>query len=152
MTQFDGFYQMGFVTRDLDQAVQLLSDRYGVARFREKRADPRMMTAHAYVGELMLEIIAVPDEGLPLYAEFLPKQANVVRLHHHGFMISEPARWEEIAVTIEARDQLTAMKGAVMDGHLRYLYADTRNELGIYSEYVCFTGPALSIYDDVPRN
>lgn len=44
------------------------------------------------------------------------------------------------------------MRGAVMDGHLRFVYVDTLVDLGIYLEYVCLTGPALSLCDDVPAN
>lgn len=152
MTRFEGFYQLGFVARDLDRAMAMLSMRYGVTRFREKRADPQMETAHAYAGAMMLEIIAIPQDGLELYRGYIPDKAEAIRLHHHGFRVAEPDRWEEIAAAIEASGQATAMKGAVMDGHLRYLYADTRADLGIYSEYVCLTGPALGIYDDVPHN
>lgn len=44
------------------------------------------------------------------------------------------------------------MSGSVMSGDLKYVYVDTRQELGIFSEYVLIKGTAVTMYDDVPRN
>ncbi len=40
-TLFDGFYQMGFVARDLDRATKALAESHGITRFRRKRASGR---------------------------------------------------------------------------------------------------------------
>jgi hypothetical protein len=152
MTLFDGFYQMGFVARDLDRAVAALGMRYGLSHFRQKRADATMRSAHAYVGHLMLEVIEVSEGGHALYRDHLPAGGDSVRLHHHGFLITDEVRWDALVKHVDSSGLATPLRGAVMHGHLRYLYADTRAELGIYSEYVFLTGPALHIYDDVPRN
>jgi len=152
MTLFDGFYQLGFVARNLDRAVEALGERYGVRIFRRKQASPTMRTAHAYAGDIMLEIIEVSDGGLALYRDHLPLRDEAVHLHHHGFRVADVARWAEVVAAVDGRGLATPLRGTVMDGHLRYLYADTRDEIGIYSEYVCLTGAALAIYDDVPHN
>lgn len=148
----DGLYQLGFTTRDLAAAVTLLRERYGVIRFRRRRASEWMETAHAYAGESMLEIIAVGPGAPALYAEHLPEGDGIVRLHHLGRRIADPRGWARLEAAIHAGGYDTPMKGAVMDGHLRFAYVDTRADLGIYSEYICLTGPAERIYDDVPRN
>jgi hypothetical protein len=38
-TMFDGFYQIGFIARDLDRAVALLGRRPGISMFRHRRAE-----------------------------------------------------------------------------------------------------------------
>ncbi|QTH22620.1 VOC family protein [Rhizorhabdus wittichii] len=145
-----GFYQFGFVTRDLDAATARLGERYGIARFRRKQANPWMQTAHAWAGDTMIEIIAVNAEAPPLYRDHLPDD-GIARLHHLGYRIADQAGWAALEEAISASGLAVPMKGAVMDGHLRYAYVDTRADLGIYTEYVCLTGPAERIYDDVPR-
>ena len=145
------FYQFGFVTRDLDAATARLGARYGIASFRRKQANPWMETAHAYVGPSMIEIIAVGTEAPSLYRDDLPDD-GIARLHHLGYRIADPAGWAALEEALAASGLATPMKGAVMDGHLRYAYVDTRADLGVYTEYVCLTGPAERIYDDVPRH
>jgi hypothetical protein len=152
MTLFDGFYQLGFVARGLDAAMAALGRRFGVSRFRQRQTNETMRTAHCYAGDVMIEMIAVTAGGPALYLDHQPEREDAIRLHHHGFLVRDVARWEEVVAAIDGRGLPTPLRGSVMDGHLRYLYADTRNDIGIYSEYVCLTGPALAIYDDVPRN
>ena len=78
--------------------------------------------------------------------------AGAVRLHHLGYLAPDVETWGEIESIVEREGWDTPVRGAVMDGHLRYLYIDARADLGCYQEYVCLTGPALRIYDDVPAN
>ncbi|WP_052757407.1 VOC family protein [Sphingobium chungbukense] len=151
-TLFDGFYQMGFVARDLDQATAALGKRFGVKHFRRKRASPTMDAAHAWVGSTMLELIQVSAGAPDIYTAYVPEEPSAVRLHHHGFRVADAAIWDEINRRIEEAGWATPMRGAVMDGQLNYIYADTRAQTGIYSEFVYLTGAATSIYDDVPHN
>ena len=145
------FYQFGFVARDLDAAIDQLGTRYGITRFRRKRANEWMESAHAYAGASMIEIIAVSDGAPALYTDYLPDD-GAARLHHLGYRVADPAAWARLEAALAYSGVAAPFKGAVMDGHLRYAYVDTRADLGIYSEYVCLTGPAANIYDDVPRN
>lgn len=145
------FYQLGFVTRDLGRATELLGGRYGIRRFRRKRANDWMESAHAFAGETMIELIAVGEGAPPLYTAHLPAD-ETARLHHLGYRIPDTASWERLESAIAGSGLATPLKGAAMDGHLRYAYVDTRADLGIYTEYVCLTGAAERIYDDVPRN
>jgi Glyoxalase/Bleomycin resistance protein/Dioxygenase superfamily len=151
-TMFDGFYQIGFIARDLERAVALLTERYGIGKFRRSRASEWMESAHAWVGDTMIEVIAVGTGAPRLYADHVPDEPGAVRLHHHGFRARDAEAWAEINCKIDARGLDTPLRGAVMEGQLNYLYVDTRAELGVYSEYVYLTGAAIGIYDDVPRN
>jgi len=145
------FYQFGFVARDLDAATQQLGARYGITRFRRKRANEWMESAHAYVGATMIEIIAVGDGAPALYTDYLSDDSTA-RLHHLGYRVADAAAWDNLEEALAASGLSAPFKGAVMDGHLRYAYVDTRADLGIYTEYVCLTGPAATMYDDIPHN
>ncbi|KEQ53191.1 VOC family protein [Sphingobium chlorophenolicum] len=152
MTLFDGFYQMGFVARDLDRATAALGQRFGITHFRRKRSSPTMDAAHAWVGAIMLELIQIGPGAPDIYEAYVPDDPSAVRLHHHGFRAADAAAWESINRRIDAVGLATPMRGAVMDGQLNYIYADTRADTGVYSEFVYLTGAATSIYDDVPHN
>jgi hypothetical protein len=149
---FEGFYQLGFVARDLDAAIRHLGERYGVTRWRRKESSASMASAHAWCGAVMLELIAVGPGAPAIYDDYIPRDAVAARLHHHGYRVEDAARWADINRRMDASGLATDMRGAVMDGDLNYLYADTRADLGIYSEFVFLTGSALGLYDDVPRN
>jgi len=148
---FNGLYQMGFVTDDLDAAQARLGKRFGIASFRVKRDPARMSTAHAYAGDIMVEIIQPGPEANPVYLENVPT-GGAVRLHHLGYRVPDVGNWEKLIARIDEEGWATPIRGAVMDGHLRFVYVDTLADLGIYQEYVCLTGPAVHLYDDVPAN
>ncbi|MCK9542587.1 MAG: VOC family protein [Novosphingobium sp.] len=148
---FNGLYQMGFVTDDLDAAQERLGRRFGISRFRVQRNDQRMSTAHAFAGDMMVEIIQPGPEAPAVYHENVPG-GGAVRLHHLGYRVPDVENWEKLLAQVDAEGWATPIRGAVMDGHLRFVYVDTLADLGIYQEYVCLTGPALHLYDDVPAN
>ncbi len=148
---FNGLYQMGFVTADLDAAQVRLGKRFGIQRFRVKRDPAHMSTAHAYAGDMMVEIIQPGPDAPAIYHENVPGQ-GAVRLHHLGYLVPDVQSWAAIEDIVAREGWETPLHGAIMDGHLRYLYIDVRADLGIYQEYVCLTGPALRLYDDVPAN
>lgn len=145
------FYQFGFIAGDLDFATHRLGERYGIRHFRRKRANDWMESAHAYVGETMIEIISTGPDAPGIYTDHLP-EGGAVRLHHLGYRVPDVSAWEQLESVILSTGIAAPMKGTAMNGHLRFAYLDTLSDLGLYTEYVCLTGPAERIYDDVPRN
>jgi len=148
---FNGLYQMGFVTDDLDAAQERLGRRFGITRFRVKLDPERMSTAHAFAGDMMVEIIKPGPAANAVYHENVPT-GGAVRLHHLGYRVPDVENWDRLIAQIEREGWATPVRGAVMEGHLRFVYVDTLADLGIYQEYVCLTGPAMHLYDDVPAN
>jgi hypothetical protein len=148
---FNGLYQMGFVTDDLEAAQDRLGKRFGIERFRVKRDAARMSTAHAYAGDMMVEVIQPGPKASAVYQENVPS-GGAVRLHHLGYRVPDLENWDKLIAQVDREGWATPIRGAIMEGHLRFIYVDTLAELGIYQEYVCLTGPALHLYDDVPAN
>lgn len=152
MNLFSGFFQMGYVCRDMDRALAQFASRHGVGQFRRKPPAGILESAHAWVGDVMIEIIRPLDDAPPLYDHCIPDDPDAVCLHHHGFRAPNADAWQDVNRCVEAAGYATPLKGAVMDGQLNYLYADTRAAIGVYSEFIYLTGAAAHIYDDVPRN
>jgi hypothetical protein len=146
------FYQFGFVTGDLDRALVLLRDRYGVHRVRRRRRGPALETAHAWTGATMIEVLAVTRAAPPLYSEYLPDDLGALRLHHLGRWIQTASAWRLLENAVQDAGLPVVHHGTTMDGSLHFMYIDTRSDLGIYSEYVWLEDGARSVYDDVPQN
>src|SRR5512139_1190384 len=93
-----GHHQNAYVTHDLDRAMELMSDRFGIEKF--DRVDPDMVVktpsgdkpmqvrvALAWVGGLNLEIIQPVGGYVDHYVSMLPADRSdpVPRFHHMSF-------------------------------------------------------------------
>lgn len=149
---FSGFYQFGFVASDLDAATAYYAENYGIKNFRRKQVSEWMESAHCWAGDVMIELLQLKADADPIYDGYAPDNPEAVRLHHHGYRIADISSWNSVEKMIEKAGFGMPMRGAVMNGDLRYIYADTRAHLGVYSEFVYLTGSATKIYDDLPHN
>ena len=149
---FDNFYQMGFVARDLEKATAAMARFHGVSKWRITNLSSTMEAAHAWIGSTMLELIRVLPGAPGIYDAYVPEDPAAVRLHHHGYRVNDEGDWKAINHLVEKAGFATPLKGCLMDGQFRYLYADTRALTGIYSEYTFREGAATAMYDGVPHN
>lgn len=78
--------------------------------------------------------------------DYVPAEPGTLRLQHLGRYIDTL----EAVVATSGLD--TPLRANATDGQLRALYVDTRDLLGIYSEYVYLSGAALNLYNDVAQN
>jgi hypothetical protein len=145
-------YQFGFVTRDLDAAIETLRSRFGIAKYRRKQTTPSMEAIHAWVGDKQFEVLKLSEGAPQMYFDFIPQAPGEIRLQHVGIRVETPEDWEHLRAAIKAGGYETPLDAEVMDGNLKAIYVDTRALIGIYSEYVFLSGPALNMYDDVPHN
>jgi hypothetical protein len=134
-----GFFQVAFVTTDLDRFLQSLSDDLGVDRFfvirdaqvtdqtyRDKPCDARQNLAFGYAGTLQFEVIQ-PLSGESSYSEFLSVHPEG-GLHHTGILVDD---YDE-AVTELSRKCTKVQTGRV--GETRFAYFDLLGTLGEYIE------------------
>lgn len=156
---YDGFYQMAYVTADLDATMRMLAVTHGLDRFRIQRNVPSlpgmpdmvMHQAHAYVGAVQIELIqpAGGDDGL--YREFCAAEPATIRQHHIGLWIDDVAAYEGLPAVLSEHDIPVVFKAAIPNVG-GAIYADTRPALGHYIEYVNLWPEVKdSYYADVPR-
>lgn len=151
------FFQLGYVTGDLDRAIALYRERYGVPEFLrfDTRANaplgatgPFIEVALAYRGPVMIELIQPDREQPGIYGEALRADGGV-NLHHLGYLVDEAQfsdlaerfRATGIAVPVEHRNEGLAL-----------LYADTRGDNGLFSEYVRLGDRGRQLFATVPRS
>jgi hypothetical protein len=140
----DGHYQNAYVTRDLDKAMALLTERYELLDFIRFEPDMILKTqggdrqasvrvALVWAGGLQLEFIE-PGKGYQdHYLPFLPDDPSdpVPRFHHAA------VRRDDLAAMREEIARLglpVALEGGVPG--LTFVYVDARATLGHYLEYV----------------
>jgi hypothetical protein len=149
---FDGFFQWGYVTRDLDAAVAQFNRRFGPVEFQinvnthpVNRATSRY--ALGWHGALMAEIIEVNEAVTSLYSDFLPASRSDIRFHHLGYLVSDHAatlhrlRQDGYAIPFAYSEDPTVVS---------MCYADARAQLGHYLEYICLGPTGRQWFASVP--
>lgn len=144
-----GHMQNAYVTRDLDKAMAIFADRYGVESF--DRFDPEMVVrtpegerpmavrvASFWAGGLNIEVIEPVSGYVDHYVSMLPPGGRdpTPRFHHISLRRDdEPAMREEIARLGQplAFEGPVSIREAIPD--LVFVYLDTRSTLGHYLEY-----------------
>jgi hypothetical protein len=154
-----GFYQIGYVARDLDAAVRQLQAIHGVECFRIKRDVPSMPgmpkmvinQAHAFIGTVQIEIIQPAGGDDALYRDFCAADGSAIRFHHFGMWVDDAAQYGGLHAALEEQ-HIPIVFEATIPNVGGAIYADTRAKLGHYLEYVHLTPEVKrSYYADVPR-
>ncbi len=144
-----GHMQNAYVTHNLDKAMELVSDRFGIEKF--DRFDPDMTVntpggeqplvtrvASFWAGGLNIEIIEPVSGYIEPYLNMLPADPGdaVPRFHHISLRRDdEPAMREEIAklgLPLAFEGPLS-IKGEIPS--LVFVYLDGRQVLGHYVEF-----------------
>jgi hypothetical protein len=138
----EGHFQNGYVTADLDRAVEQLRTQWGiddVTRF-EVAVDVRTVrgfgpgvckVAFKWLGNLQFEVLQ-PVSGLDgIYDDALRSGQSIV-FHHICMRVFD---WDRLHAELDRQKLPIVLEGARGDG-LRVLYADARDRLGHYLEYV----------------
>jgi len=157
---YPGFFQVAYITRDIDRAQAQFAGTHGIARFLEMR-DIRYPTgpgreAHchvslAYVGATEIEIIQPIDGDVAIYVEGLPQaEGPVVRFHHLCRRFATREAFDAELDQLQASGRTLPIRGDV-DGVGSYYYCDMRNLLGHFVEGIVFDDGASDWLASIPR-
>ena len=144
------FFQLGYVTRDIDRALEGLRHR---ARSEDFQIVPAVAPytqirriALSWAGSTMIELIE-PDPEVPsVYLESLPRSAGGIALHHLGFLTDDfPAMLHRLA-SEGFSVPMRMSYGEVLD----CCYADARAQFGHYLEYVGLGEEGRRWFEAVP--
>ncbi|MDR2856391.1 MAG: VOC family protein [Novosphingobium sp.] len=135
-----GHYQNAYVTHDLDRAVEMQSERYGLEdwiRFElELPGGERPLAvrvACAWAGSLQIELIEPVAGAVEPYLPYLPADRSdaTPRFHHISLRRDDYA---EMQAEIARLGLPFVCEGGIPD--LLYTYLDGRSTFGHYVEYV----------------
>ena len=145
---------LAYVTNDLDQALAILTARYGLAEFSflegAMPSGGQIRVAFAWAGGQIYEVICASGPGAGFYNALLPEDEFAIRFHHLGFVVYDAAGWAQLEQEIAAGQWQvvhSTLTGDFIDAH--YIAAP---ELGHYLEYVRPFQAGLEFYAKVPEN
>jgi len=151
---FKGFFQFGYVTRDVDAAIATFRAKFGPVDFFvnepgivDGKPAPTRRIALAWIDEVMTEIIEPDPAQATIYSDYVPDPAGPIRLHHFGYLIDDH---QAMLDRLQAMGYAVPLAGS-MPGALDYSYADTRNDLGVWSEFIRLDEGGKAFFGAVPR-
>lgn len=139
---FGRFFQLGYVTRDIERAVRLLVDEQQaqlvdlIDDFKDQAGQPVAIRrlSHLMLGDAEIELIEPRLDWTSLYLEGLADDSAAMAFHHIGYMQPDVEHWHTAMALAEDRGLVVALQGSVP--HARFAYLDTRAQNGHYSEVV----------------
>ena len=157
-------WQLAYATSDTAQAIKTYGELYNCPKFWTR--DPfavrvstpkgpgilNLLISFAYLGDVCIEFVEPLLEGdSGIYSSVLPEEGFGLVIHHLGYLIGgEMDDWRKFRSRIP--DDLVLLEGGVGDDR-RFLYLDTRAQLGHYIEYVWFRPEHRDEFEaSVPRN
>lgn len=143
MTQssiYGRFYQLGYVTRDIDKGIAHLQRRMGaqlIDVIRDLRDEAGNQVAlrnlsHLALPGVEIELIEPRLDWPSIYLEALPADDNDVGFHHLGFLVPDSEAWDRAVNSFDAMETPIVMQGET--SRVRFAYFDTRKQAGHYSE------------------
>ena len=132
-------FQIAYVTNDIDRAVGMFRDRFGVAEFRANdnrlEGGTRVGVRSVWIGSMMYEICHGCGPGMELYTDWAPPDGDfVLRFHHFGYLVPDDEAWDALEREIE-RGGWTVRTRSDIPGFFRGCYIEVP-ELGHFLEFV----------------
>lgn len=142
MSLYGRFFQIGYVVRDIDAAVQHLQQRMGavvVDVIRDMRTEAGEQVcirnlSHMALPGVEIELIEPRLDQDSIYLNALPHGNDDVGFHHLGFLLPDQQAWDSAIASLAVFDTPIVMEGET--SKVRFAYLDTRRQSGHYSEIV----------------
>lgn len=149
------FFQVGYVCRDLDQAIERIAGTAAssfliidVAGSLGEADAPVRRMALANLGPLNIELIEVAEGCGPFFSDALEKDGTL-GFHHHGYLVTDMTAWAPLQQSLGG-GQAPVMVGEV-PGTLRYAYFDRRAELGHNIELIFLEEGGKTLFGSIPH-
>ena len=158
---YTDFFQFGYVVRDLTQAMELFSEKYGIKHYLEavplvnnviangKIVEHNLLVSFANIGSQQIELIQPIADGSGTYSSHLA-QTSPIFLHHLGCRFMEKARWDAFRSNLDTDLHPIAFENA--DGNALFIYTNELSTLGHHLEYMWLDDEASVMFDSIPQN
>jgi hypothetical protein len=148
MLSFGKFFQIGYVTRNIDVALEHLTNVIGARQvalhydLRDGQGNPSIVRNIALLdlGGAEVELIEPRlDWPSSIYLEALPGKETPLAFHHFGYMLQDDAAFDQAMKHVTEANMAVPFAGRLPD--VRFAYIDTRPISGHYSEIVLYLTP-----------
>ena len=158
------FFQMAYITTDLDQSIKIFKEFYGIEKFlvvpepikKEVIKGSMLVTyevklAFANIGEIQLELIQPLQDGTGCYSSLLPSSGFSQMFHHFGCKFNDRKEWDDFRNSLDTDKHHIAFESH--DSVSPFLYLDETKNLGHYVEYMWLDPEkSASLWDAIPQN
>ena len=147
-------FQLAYATNDIERALTLFSDRYGIKEYRrlegplQRGGDIRLELA--WVGGVMMGVLQATGPGADFYNAVLPSNGFAVRFHHLGYFIQDQAGWDALQKEIEQGGWKVVLRTNA-PGFMQGCIIEVP-ELGHYIEYVFPEAAGIAFFEGVPAS
>lgn len=149
------FFQLGYVTRNLDAACAAFREKFGPVEFLviepgpiNGKPPPTRRIALTYIDDTMTEIIEPDSRQDTIYDDVLPATEGPICLHHFGYLVDDH---DAFLKRLGEMGYAVPLSGS-MPGALDYSYADTRKDIGVWSEFIRLDEGGRAFFEAVPRS
>jgi hypothetical protein len=149
---FRNHFQMGYVVRNMDKAIENLQKKFGVAGWRIldiPEGEPVKRLGFSYVQNSMIELVEMRPGQEIFFKPWIPESETAIRLNHLGYMMNSEEEWDTVSQQFEAAGYQIAVAKSL--GDVRFQYYDTVADLGHYCE-ITYLGPTAKNFFDAPHN
>ena len=145
--------QLGYVTNDIDRAIEAFAQGSGVTKFLRNDGieltvgegkQARCNVAIAITAGMQIEIIQPTGGSDHVYSQILDGKGYQLKLHHQCHYVDTQEEFDAAKSAIRQAGYPIVIEG--VDPAAQYFYADMRKLLGHHVEYVLYDahiGPAL---------
>lgn len=132
-------YQIAYVTNDIQKAVSVFRNRFGISDFRTSDNDlpdgGTVSIRAVWIGNMMYELCSGTGPGMELYTDWAPANGDfVLRFHHFGYLVESDADWLALEEEI-GRGAWKVRTKSDIPGFFRGCYVEVP-ELGHFLEFV----------------
>jgi len=140
--------QIGYVTSNMDKAIEYLQETYGVTKvfrttayypnnkYMGKHTENNLEFAMVHLGNLQLEIVQPHSGGNP-YESYLTDPERPMTFHHFAVEVED---WDQTVTDIKKAGYEFCFEGKFEDA-VQFGYIDMTNEMGCMLEFL-YNGPA----------
>ncbi len=155
---FGGFYQLGFVTKDVDKAIDFFTSTLGVPKFFKlnspvvnnqklygEEIDIDVNLAFGQFGNTNIEIIQ-PVKGESTYTEML-KKYDWIGMHHVAIKVFD---FDKTINDLTSQGFRIAQTGEVGRG-TKFHYMDMTKQMNYFLEILYFDADFEKLFDQIKR-
>jgi extradiol dioxygenase family protein len=147
-------FQIAYVTNDIERALKIFADRYGVKEWRRLQGDMpaggRIRVEFGWAGGVLLEVTQADGPGSEFYREVLPKEEFAIRFHHLGYFIPTEAAWQALLKEIDAGG-VKVLNKTNAPGFVQARIVQAP-DLGHYIEYIFPEAGGIAFFLGAPSN
>ncbi len=148
------YFQMAYVTNDIQRACEVFTRRYGIQRYHDLENTfengSSISVRLAWIGGHMIEVIQANGPGMEFYNDRLPSDEFGISHHHMGYLLPDEQAWQELSSEI-AEAGWKVVIDEDMGSFLKVKYVEAP-ELGHYLEFFLLGPDGAEMFGAIPAS